>query len=255
MIQHLIDAIVAQLGANLAGVTIGARPPATAPPAPLPAIVVYPGPFVINHAGRDLPAPPQIWTVQQIITLKSGVGKAGPYPLDTLALAGTLNAMLLAEESPARLLDKNKDFTVDYPQASISFTNSKIKAPGKVNLEYKAAQAMLSREFQQELWIDTYAVDPAAAEQWAALACAIVLGSADELLRGEGSSPYRAGLFTATQTLSRLQLLGGTPGPSDEAWLYQLQLSVAGQLRMSRQIYEGDGVITEVLIQQGAASQ
>ncbi|NTW02772.1 MAG: hypothetical protein HGA19_16075, partial [Oscillochloris sp.] len=193
--------------------------------------------------------------VQQIITLKSGVGKAGPYPLDTLALAGTLNAMLLAEESPARLLDKDKDFTVDYAQASISFTNSKIKAPGKVNLEYKAAQTTLSHEFQQELRIDTYAADPAAAEQSAALACAIVLGSAHELLRGEGISPYQAGLFTATYTLSLLQLLGGTPGPVGEAWLYQLKFNTAGQLRMSRQIYEGDGVISEVVIQQGAASQ
>jgi len=247
VIQNLILAIAARLQENLAGPQIAAAPPATTPPAALPALALYPGAFLVSQAVKDAPAPARTRTVQQTITVKAGQARPGPYPLDYAALDQSLSAALLKQGSPPQPLVKDADFAVDYQQATISFPGASVKAASKVALEYAVAQIDTFREFQQGLLVDVYDASLAGAERWASLACGIVLGSADELLAAynspEAHTEYRAGLFATKHSLSQLRLLEGTPGPAGDAWLYRLKFDVNGQLRMSRQLREGAGII------------
>jgi hypothetical protein len=44
-------------------------------------------------------------------------------------------------------------------------------------------------------------------------------------------------------------MLGSTPGPSGNAWLYQLHFQVASQLRIIGQLCESNSIITETRLQ------
>jgi hypothetical protein len=116
-----------------------------------------------------------------------------------------------------------------------------------------SGQGTLRREFQQELRVDVYGANLAAAEQWASLACGIILSCGEDLLRAYNNpqhpATYRAGLFATTHVLNQLQLLAGSPIPTDDAWCYQLTFQTAGQIQIGRQTSEGDHVIAEVIIQ------
>lgn len=250
MIQHLIAAIAARLQNNFDGVQVLTTTSKT-PHATLPTIVILPGNFILPRSGKDLPLEPRPKDVRQTIT-KTSKTKTQTYPLNYIAIPNTVNAALLKTGSPPEALIAETDFIVDYQKSTLTLPSDKVAVNDDVLIGYTCAQTTIQRQFEQELWINIHDTSLANAEKWASLTCGVILGCVNELLDtfNNQTAPYRENLFTTIHQLRTLELLEGSPLPTEMGPGYQLKFYTSGELRMMRQLSELPSTIQEVIINQ-----
>lgn len=251
MIQNLALAVIARLQNAFGEVKIQAAPYLSAPASPnLPTMAVYPGKFTIQETGRETPVTPQEKNVRQALKLQAGKAKSGPYPLDFVAMANSVKAMLTVPDSPSVLLEA-QDFGVDYTESAISFPGKKTKAGDEVVVEYVSVQAVRRREFQQELFIDGYDADTSEAEKWVSLACAVILTGSDALLHEVNQrGGQRRKNFSAIPLSRQIQLVEGLPLFLQNTLGYRVVFKVLGELHLVQMFAESPSRIEEVVINQ-----
>ncbi len=251
MIQNLVQAIATLLQNNLTGVTI--KPTSIdAPPADqLPIIALYPTKLLVNQGFRDRPAEqsPRSLPITQTIALSQ---KRGPYPLDHTPLPGTLLVQTASAVDASQPLAEGADFTIDTQAIPASLTvtfGPVVKRNSQLALTYKFQGLLLTQDIEQELLIDIYAADPAAAEQWASLGSAIILASHGDLLTTYNSlsrTQYQSKDFTSVHTIEQIQLLEGIDTNTATLGKSQLKFRVTGQLQLIKEIHDGVEVIKEI---------
>ena len=145
-------------------------------------------------------------------------------------------------------MTENKDFTVDYQDASVLFSYD-ISGASNMVLTYSFVGVFTLREFRQDLLIDVYDSDMASIEQWVALICTMILTNHDELLEQYNQTDkteYIANQYMVTNTISRIDLLEGIPDTSGSNPRFKLALAVQGQTKAVKEILDGFGLIEKV---------
>jgi hypothetical protein len=252
MIQNLIQAIATLLQNNLVGVNIKTTPIDAPPADQLPAIALYATTLLGNQRFRDRPVDKSPMPLQttQLVTLTQ---KRGPYPLDHTPLSGTMTAQTVPNPGDApQLLTEGADFSIDTQPIpttlTVTFSNT-LKRNSQIALAYSFQGLALTQDIEQELLIDVYAVDPAAAEQWASLSTAIILASHNSLLTTYNSSTktqYQAKDFSTVHTIDQIQLIDGIVNTASTISKLQLKFGITGQLQLIKEIHEGAEVIREI---------
>jgi len=258
MIQNLLNRIVEILRQEFAGaisnpnqhIVLGpVNPPGAGA---LPLIALTPGPLEMSQAARDLSSSqprPQELTQEIPVNLAD---PQGPYALAQTPLHMSALCKLVLDKGTLDerrvLLQEGHDFTIDYPNAEITFSTD-ISMADSILLRYSFAGVFTVQDFRQDFLIEVYDANHGAAEQWAALVMAAVLTNHDELLEHYNTTSktaYSAGVFGSTHSLAQLLPLGGAPGAAGTNLRWQLTFKAAGQLFLTKAITEGFGLIEKI---------
>jgi hypothetical protein len=270
MIHKLLHIILTRLRENLADafhatpdtVAQHIAPGPVIPPSPpvLPYIALSWGKFTINqHTPDSLTSQPRPQPVSQRMAVDAA-NPHGPYGLAHTPLAGSMQGVVIQEPGTLAeqrvVLVEGKDFTIAYPQATLTLTPAFAPA-SQILLSYTFAGIFTLREFLQDLVIDIYDTTMAAVEQWASLTTGLLLTSHNDLLAAYNAdvpaSPadltntYRSGQVVTTHTITQIKLLEGLPSLAATPCHLQLRWTVAGQLKLVREQVEGVGIIEQIV--------
>ena len=149
------------------------------------------------------------------------------------------------------LLQEQKNFTIDYSEKKCSFTYD-ISQADSILFSYSFVSIFTLRNFQQELFIDVQAANSSQLEQLTALIAGCILTYHDQLIQAYNQDPtyktqYNAGGIGTVHYLNQIQFLEGkiTSTPSLKT---SLKFMVSGQLKATREITEGFGLIEKVTL-------
>jgi hypothetical protein len=221
-------------------------------PARLPLIALYPARFEISQSLKDTSSDqPRLQETQERIEVDARRPQ-GPYSLAHTPLRQSVRGELIQEvgsvkERRIRLVE-DRDFEIDYQQASLSLHETP-QPGGVLRLRYSYVGVFTIREFQQQLLIDIYDTDLAAAEQWASLVTGIILTDQQEFIAAfntTAKTEYQAGPYLTGHTLNQINFLEGTPTYTDALFNIQLKFNISGQLKLVKKISDGFGLIETI---------
>jgi hypothetical protein len=258
MIHRLIQNLITLLRENFAGVItepekhIVAGPVAAPTAAELPIIALYLAKFEISQnfkeTGSSQPRPQEFR--EEIAVNQSN--PAGPYSLAKTPLEKSTLCKAFFDKGTIKerqkLLVENKDFAIDYQDASILFSYDLSNADS-ILLKYSFAGVFTMREFRQEFLVDIFDGDMAKVEKWASLATGMILTNHDELCERYNvtdKTEYVANQFITTHSIDHIHMLEGIPSNAGAIFKLQLQLKVAGQLKLAKEIIDGFGLIEKI---------
>jgi hypothetical protein len=257
MIHKLLDRIVQILRQELAGtlpnpaVHIVLGPVADPATPTLPIISLTPGTLDILSGARDVSSSqprPQPFT--QEIAVNS-VNPQGPYGLAQTPLRTSVICKLILDKDTLDerqvLLNEDRDYTINYPNAQISFSADVLGA-SSILLRYTYAGVFTVHNFRQDFVIEVYDTTHALTEQWLALALAAVLTYHDELLAHYNTTDktfYGGGVLGSAHQLTQLQPVGcALAAAASIRW--QLTFRVSGQLTLTRAVTDGFSLIEKI---------
>lgn len=176
----------------------------------------------------------------------------GPYSLTKTPLQKSTLCKLIFDqgtltERHASLVE-DKDFTIDYGNRTIFFSND-VASAGTIALTYSFVGVYMIREFQQVFLVDVYDDDHVEVEKWASLITSMILTNQDELIEHynvTAKTEYIANQFLTTHTIDRIHILSGNPNHSGSLFNIQLRYEVAGQMKLIREIIDGFGIIEKI---------
>lgn len=222
-----------------------------------PTIAIYPGNWVISQAARDVNQSnvrPQ--DVHQIIPL-GAPSPAAPYSLNSRPVRDTVKVQLMVGDR-AQLL-KATDFSIDYDKLTLELSKDlDVTGATELSVSYLSYPLLTFtiREFQQEFWVDIYDQDFAALERWSSLTSGILLTSHDQLVeqyntpkQPESTTEYQTQQFSTAHTLSQFRLLEGTYLSPKQGMGLRLKFTAAGQIRLTRQLKDGDTPIRKIVLE------
>ena len=257
MIQNLLNEVISQIQTGLTG-TDFSDPNANVLAGPIvspaqnsrPRVAVYFDVLSINQKASEMSSSePRPQPIEERLSANE-VTPQGPYPLAKTPLQGSVLAILIFNEGELgerqQLLVKNKDYTIDYNEQEISFTVD-MEAVSTIVLKYSFVGVFSIREFKQDFLVDVYESDLAKAEEWAAIASSIIFTNHNELLKAANEAdPYIANQYVSTSTVTEIVLISGeTIIPQGDAY-FQLRFRVKGQLKSTRAIEGGFGIIEKI---------
>ena len=218
----------------------------------LPMIALYAGKYEINQNMKDgSSSQPRPQEIAQDIPVDSG-SPQGPYGLVKTPLDGSLRCKIIFEKESLTerqlTLVENKDFTIDYQNATIAFSYD-MTAAGHIMLAYSFVGVFTIREFQQLFLIDVYDEDMADVEQWTSLINSMVLTNQNELIEHYNftdKTEYTANQYISTHTIDRIDLLAGAPEALNQAIKFQFTFQVHGQIKLAKEIVGGFGLIEKI---------
>lgn len=256
MIQRLIQNLITLLRGSFAGVIANPQNqivtgPITTPTV-LPTIAIYADKLAISQnfkeASSSQPRPQEF---RQEIAVNTAA-PAGPYTLAKTPLEKSTLCKIIFDKGSLQerqtLLVENKDFSIDYQNATILFAYDLSKA-SHILLKYSFAGVFTMREFQQDFLVDIFDDDMGKVEKWASLTTGMILTSHDEQLEQynlANKTEYVANQFLTTHTLDRIHLLEGVPSSAGANFKLQLKFRAAGQLKLVKEITSGFGLIEKI---------
>ena len=218
-----------------------------------PIIVLTPGSFILSQqpgeATSNEPRPEEFREKLPVSKQES----LGPYILTKTPLPGSIQCKVLFKEGKVTekqvVLQEKQDFTIDYGKKQCSFTYD-ISEADSLFFIYSFVSIFTLRNFQQELFIDVQAASISKIEQLTSLIAGCILTYHDQLIQAYNQDPtyktqYNAGGIGTVHYLNQIQLLEGkiisTTSPKTS-----LKFIVSGQLKATREITEGFGLIEKV---------
>jgi|GEM_PF-2480223 len=256
MTHKLFGQIVSLLRSGLAGAPITndsdqivqGLPPTT----PRPMVAVYAGNLQLGDMAGDLASSePRPMSLREEFAI-SGGNAQGPYilaktPLDSSAL-GKLIFDKDGLEERRTLIQEKKDFSIDYPNHSLTLTTDTVGA-GHFSVEYSFAGIFFLQDFQQEFFIEVLDENAEAAERLASLSATILFTRHNELI--EHFNQTNRTTYTATQYLSehwigRFNWKETTTLLSGHHVSLKLRFLVNGQIKHIRENIPGFGIIESI---------
>lgn len=257
MIQNLIEQIINLLRESFVGVIADPENqivagPVTEPVGIGPTIAIYPANLEMSQNFKETnSSQPRPQEFRQEIAVNESTPQ-GPYSLAKTPLQRSTLCKVIFDQGILTerkiMLVEDKDFTINYQGATILFSYDLAEA-SSVRLKYSFVGVFTVREFQQEFLADIYDDDKAAVEKWASLTTAMILTSHDELVEGYNliaRTEYVANRFTTSHTIGQIQVLEGVLGRSDSTFSLQLKYNVAGQVKLTKEIVDGFGLIERI---------
>lgn len=256
MILKLQERIVALLRTGLAGAVpnpvalhiVTGPPPAN----PRPFLAVYGGDL---HMGAQAPdfssSQPRPMELKEEFPVQAGTPQ-GPYSLAQTPLKGSALGRLVYDkgglDERRRLIQENKDFTIDYPNASLQIQADMADA-SHVQLVYFFAGIFFVQEFRQEFFLEVLGPDVSALERLSSLAASVIFTNHDELIAHYNQSNRT--VYSATQYLSehwigRLAWLDNSTVHAGNNSSVKMRFSVNGQVKHIRADAGGFGIIESI---------
>lgn len=259
MIQRLVQDLTELLRTNF-GESDNFKEPdkqiqAAAQPAPdtdlLPFIALYPGKLIASQKLKELsPSQPRPQEESEQILIGSAE-QATSFQCKHLPLAGSVRCRLTREPDNlterSSMLVEEKDFAVDYTEGLITF-NESLPLNSRLLVQYSFAGIFTLSEFKQDLFIDVFAKDALAVEQWSALALAITLTAQTELLNSYNSvnAGYSSGAFAVSSNLSQIWLQEVNPTSDATLFKTQLRFQVQGYLKLTKELADTAALIHKI---------
>jgi hypothetical protein len=257
MIQKLILKMIDLLVETLAGEIpnpaqhIKANDPANSLDIPL--IVLTPGRFkVIAQPGEITTTTPQPEEIRQKFAVNQ-ITPSGLYLLTKTPLQGSVRCKVFLNEGTVSerqiWLQEKQDFTINYATKQCSFIYN-LSSADSFLLIYSFVNVSILRGFTQELSVDIYASNSSDVEKLVSLMIGTIIVNHDALIIGYNQDPlyttiYNAGSVGTYHQLSQIQFLEGTP-EQIPALKTSLNFLVSGQIRATREITEGFGLIEKI---------
>lgn len=257
MIHKLLDRIVQILRQELADILtnpaahIVLGPVADPAASALPLIALTPGALAMLTSARDAissQARPQPFLQDLAVNLAT---PQGPYALAKTPLRTSVICKLIIDQDTLDerqvLLIEDSDYTIDYPNAQLSFSTDVADA-SSIRLRYSYAGVFTVQNFQQDFAIEVYDTTHALAEKWLALALAAVLTHYDALLEHYNTTDktlYSGGALGSVHQLMQIQPLGGALAESSSI-RWQMTFKVSGQLTLTRAAVDGFNLIEKI---------
>jgi hypothetical protein len=257
MIQNLILKMINLLVETLAGEisNVAQQIRANAPPSPptSPLIALIPGTFTIRQQpGEGTSTSPRPETYRQIIPVNK-TSSSGSYVFAKPPLKGSVQCQMVF--NPGQLserqvwLQEEKDFTIDYNTHTATFT-ADLSQADRILFTYSFVSLFTLRDLEQDLLIDIYADDADTREKLAFLTAGAIITHHDSLIETCNQDPtyqsaYQSGSLETSYQLNRIQFLEGTPEDGTVAKI-RLRFSVSGQLKATRALTEGFGLIEKI---------
>lgn len=259
MIQKLVQDLTELLRANFKENDNFKEPDkqiqSAAQPAPdtalLPVVALYPGKLTASQKIKELSPGqprPQEESEQLLIT---NTEQATSFRCKHLPLPGSVRCRLTREPDTlterSSILVEKKDFTLDYTQGVINFSES-LPLNSRLLVQYSFAGIFTLSEFKQDLFIDVFAKDAVAVEQWSALALAITLTAQTELLDRYNSvtNSYSSGAFAVSSNLTQIWLQEICPTSDATLFKTQLHFQVQGQLKLTKELADNAALIQKI---------
>ena len=257
MIHNLILKLINLLVETLAGEipNIVQQIKANAPPSnpTLPLIVLMPGDFTIRQQpgeGTSTSARPEAYRQKLPV---SATSPSGPYLFTKLPLKDSVRCQIFFNEGKVTerqvWLQEGKDFTINYNTQTATFS-ADLSQADSILFTYSFVSLFTLRDLEQDLLIDVYAADAGTREKLAFLTAGAIITHHDTLIETCNQDPtyqttYKADSLETTYQLNRIQFLEGTPEDGTVAKI-RLRFSVSGQLKATRALTEGFGLIEKI---------
>jgi len=219
----------------------------------LPLITLFPGDFtVVTQPGDGPMAEPTPQELRQKLAV-SPTSPAGPYLLTKTPLLRSVRCKVFFEEGNLSerqvWLQEPQDFTIDYATRQCSFSYDLTDADSILFI-YSFVSVATLRGFIQDLFIDIAATSLGEMEQLASLIAGTILTHQSALITACNQDPshitvYDSGGVSTQHQLSQIQFLEGKLEVAASSKT-QLRFSVAGQIRATREITEGFGLIEKI---------
>lgn len=257
MIQKLIFKIIDLLVETLAGEIpntarhIKANAPTNG--LDLPLIVLTPGKFkIMAPPGETTTSAPQPEEIRQ----KFAVNQSSPFEAYLMAktpLQGSVRCKVFFSEGTVSerqiWLQEKQDFTVNYATRQC-FLIYDLSDADSFLLIYSFVSVFILRGFTQELLVDVYADTSSNVEKLVSLVVGTTIVNHDALIAAYNQDPaytttYNARSVGTDHQLSQIQFLGGTP---EQLPILKTNLNflVSGQIKATREITEGFGLIEKI---------
>lgn len=219
----------------------------------LPMIALNSGHFTIDHPpGASTSSEPRPAEFDQKLPV-SQASPSGPYTLTRTPLSGSVRCQAFIQEgtlSERQLwLQEKQDFTVNYTTKTCLFTYDLSKVDSLLFL-YSFVSIFSIYDFKQDLFIDLYAADASTLEKLASLIAGLIMTQHNQLIEACNQDPaykteYSAGGISTTHQLSQIQFLAGQPEYTSPMHL-KLKFVVSGQIKATREVTEGFGLIEKI---------
>lgn len=219
----------------------------------LPIITLIPDRFTMRaQPGEGTSTSPRPETYQQMLPVNQP-SPTGPYGLTKLPLKGSVQCQIvfnLGELSERKIwLQEGTDFTIDY-NAQTCMVTADLSQVDQIRFTYSFVSLFTLQDLEQDLLIDVYAANAVELEKLAFLTAGAIVTHHDHLIEACNQDPnyqtrYITGNLETTYQLNRIQFLAGTPEYGTTAKL-RLRFSVSGQLKATRALTEGFGLIEKI---------
>lgn len=263
MIQELLQLMIAQLTAGMAGEVTSPATRFVVGPVDVPALNARPiwaleaGALeVLQAAGDDATGQPRPLEARERLPVNGGTPQ-GPYVLGNPPLAGSVGVKVVHDEGLvteySETLLPGTDFTVDIPTQAVTLVPD-IAAASALRITYSYVGNASVKEFEQQLQVCLYVDGWADADRLMGLPAAIIQSQQASLLEQfnfQTPTSFSANSYTCQAYIQKIKLLRFEPvarvpeqaaGDVAVAMRYQ----VSGQMRLGQSLSGGFGLIQSI---------